>query len=126
MLKVQLKAARALLGYSQDAFAEVSGVSAPTIKRIEAGSGELHASPDVIGKIRRTLDQHGIEIQRDDAEGVIGVRLKMSDLSIEGRQVLFKIKQGIAELSASLELIPKDRRDEELEYALRVLQAKRY
>lgn len=79
MQKAQLKAARALMGWSQDQFAEISGVSAPTIKRIEAGRGVLHASPDVMEKIQKTLLSHGVEMLDMDAAGGYGVRLRASD-----------------------------------------------
>ncbi len=37
----QIKAARALLGWSQEQLAAVSGVSIPTVKRLEAADGPL-------------------------------------------------------------------------------------
>ncbi len=79
MQKAQLKAARALKGWSQEDFAAVSGVSVPTMRRIEAGTGALRASPEVLDKIRKTLEIHGIEIQEPDATGGIGVRLIAAD-----------------------------------------------
>jgi DNA-binding XRE family transcriptional regulator len=47
----QIKAARELLGWSQEAIAESSGVSIPTIKRLEATGGELGGRPETGEKI---------------------------------------------------------------------------
>lgn len=69
----QIKAARALLGWSQDDLAKRSAVSQPTIKRLEAEGGELGGRPETGAKIRRTLEKAGIEFLNG---GAPGVRLK--------------------------------------------------
>jgi transcriptional regulator with XRE-family HTH domain len=66
----QVKAGRALLGWSQDRLADASGVSVPTIKRLEAEGGVLGGRPDTVAKIRQALETAGIEFTNGDAPGV--------------------------------------------------------
>ena len=66
----QIKAARALLGWSQDDLAARSGVSQPTIKRLEAEGGELGGRAETGEKIRRALQKAGIEFINGDGPGV--------------------------------------------------------
>lgn len=56
----QIKAARALLDWSQSDMAAASGVSEPTIKRLEAASGELGGRIDTIDKIVASLEAAGV------------------------------------------------------------------
>lgn len=69
----QIKAARALLGWSQDDLAARCGVSQPTIKRLEAEGGELGGRVETGEKICRALEKAGIEFTNG---GAPGVRLK--------------------------------------------------
>jgi transcriptional regulator with XRE-family HTH domain len=70
----QIKAARELLGWTQDELAEASGVSSPTIARLEAeDDGQLGGRPETGEKIRRALEKAGIEFTNGDG---LGVRLK--------------------------------------------------
>lgn len=73
----EIKAARALLGWSQDDLADHSGVSAPTIGRLEAEGGEIGGRTDTEQKIRRALEKAGIEFLNG---GQPGVRLKKKRL----------------------------------------------
>ena len=66
----QVKAARALLDWSQDRLAEASGVSSPTIGRLEAEDGELGGLAETGEKIRRALEKAGIEFTNGNAPGV--------------------------------------------------------
>ncbi len=66
----QIKAARALLGWSQDDLAKRSGVSEPTIGRLEAQGGELGGRPATGDKLRRALEKAGIEFTNGNAPGV--------------------------------------------------------
>lgn len=78
MLKVsirQVKAARALLGWSQLDLARASGVSEPTIKRLEASDGQLGGRADTGDKILNALEEAGIMIVEDNGGGA-GVRLR--------------------------------------------------
>lgn len=73
MQKSQLRAARAMLGWSQERLAEASGVSLPTIKRLEPGEGPLSTKVDTMDKLQRALEAAGVEFTNG---GQPGVRLK--------------------------------------------------
>ncbi|UCI05210.1 transcriptional regulator [Mesorhizobium sp. B1-1-8] len=70
----QVKAARALLGWSQGDLAEGSAVSEPTIARLEAEDGPLGGRPETGAKIIRALVDAGIEFISENGGG-LGVRL---------------------------------------------------
>jgi transcriptional regulator with XRE-family HTH domain len=65
----QIKAARALLSWSQEDLAACSGVSLPTVRRFEARS-KLRVSEDARLKIEAALVSAGIEFTNDGAPGV--------------------------------------------------------
>ena len=71
----QVKAARALIGWSQADLAARSGVSEPTIARLKSIVGELGGREDTAEKIRLTLEAAGIEFI-DENGGGPGVRLR--------------------------------------------------
>jgi transcriptional regulator with XRE-family HTH domain len=75
MYKSQLRAARALLSWSQERLAEASGVSAPTIKRLEPGEGPLEARVDTMMKLQRALEAAGVVFVVENGDGP-GVRLR--------------------------------------------------
>lgn len=78
----QLRAARALLCIDQRALAELSGLSVPTIQRMEASEAVIRGNVDSLMKLVAALDAAGIELISDGAaspSGGRGVRLK-SDL----------------------------------------------
>jgi transcriptional regulator with XRE-family HTH domain len=75
----QLRAARALLGIDQRALAELSGLSVPTIQRMEASGAVIRGNVDSLMKLVAALDAAGIELISDGAvspSGGRGVRLK--------------------------------------------------
>jgi transcriptional regulator with XRE-family HTH domain len=75
----QMRAARALLGIDQRQLSELSGVSLPTIQRMEASDGVVRGVIDTLTKVVQALDRAGIELIGDHAmsrEGGRGVRLK--------------------------------------------------
>lgn len=75
----QMRAARALLGIDQRQLAEMSGVSVPTIQRMEGSEGNVRGVIDSLTKIVEALDRAGIELIGDNAvsaPGGRGVRLK--------------------------------------------------
>ena len=73
---VQVRAARSLLGISQDELAERASLSVITIKRIEAAGTELKGTAQTMASIQRALESKGIVfIDQDDKQGP-GVRLK--------------------------------------------------
>jgi transcriptional regulator with XRE-family HTH domain len=71
----QIKAARALLGWSQEQLASAAHISVPTIKRLEAQEGPLGGRTDTGDKIEAALEKAGIEFI-DENGGGPGVRLK--------------------------------------------------
>ena len=73
----QLKAARTLIGWSQEELASAAGISLPTIKRLEAADGLLGGRETTAQKIRNALEKAGIEFI-DENGGGRGVRLRQS------------------------------------------------
>ncbi len=75
----QMRAARALLGIDQRRLAELSGLSLPTIQRMEASEDVIRGNVDSLMKLVHALDAAGIALI---GEGVVsvaggrGVRLK--------------------------------------------------
>ena len=77
----QLRAARLLLGIDQRRLAELSGLSVPTIQRMEASETLVRGNVDSLVKLIAAFNDAGIEMI---AEGAVsnsqgrGVRLKNS------------------------------------------------
>jgi transcriptional regulator with XRE-family HTH domain len=75
----QMKAARALLGIEQRVLAEMTGLSLPTIQRMEASDGVVRGNTDSLVKVVEALQVAGIELIAEgmaSADGGRGVRLK--------------------------------------------------
>lgn len=75
----QMRAARALLNIDQRQLAEMSGVSLPTIQRMETSRGPVRGNIDTLVKIVKALDEAGVELISENAYSVStgrGVRLK--------------------------------------------------
>ncbi len=75
----QLRAARALLGIDQRRLAEMSGLSLPTIQRMEASEDVIRGNVDSLMKLVAALDAAGIEligVGGASTSGGRGVRLK--------------------------------------------------
>ena len=76
----QLRAARALLGVDQKRLAELSGLSVPTIQRMEASDGLIRGNVDSLMKLVGALEGAGIDLIAEgagSAAGGRGVRLKI-------------------------------------------------
>lgn len=71
---LQIKMARAALGWSFEEFAKQCEVSARTLRRIESEDGLRNATPANIRLIRETLEAAGVEFIGAPGEGP-GVRL---------------------------------------------------
>ena len=71
----QVKAARALLAWSQDDLSKASGVSVPTIARLEAADGEVGGRAATGDAIRAALEAAGVIFVSENGEGP-GVRLR--------------------------------------------------
>lgn len=75
----QMRAARALLGMDQRVLAELSGVSLPTIQRMEASQGVVRGVIDSLMKVMGALEAAGVEFINEGATstgGGRGVRLR--------------------------------------------------
>jgi transcriptional regulator with XRE-family HTH domain len=75
----QLRAARALARLDQRRLAELSGLSVPTIQRMEASGGVIRGNVDSLMKLIGALDAAGVALIGDgaaSASGGRGVRLK--------------------------------------------------
>ncbi len=75
----QMRAARALLTMDQRDLAERTGLSLPTIQRMEASEGVIRGNVDSLMKLIAGLEAAGIELIGEGAissEGGRGVRLK--------------------------------------------------
>lgn len=75
----QMRAARALLGIDQRELARESGLSLPTIQRMEGSGGVVRGNVDSLMKLVDALSAAGIELIGDGAtsqNGGRGVRLK--------------------------------------------------
>lgn len=71
----QVKAARSLLAWSQADLASHSGISEPTIKRLEAIDGDLGGRSGTGEKIVEALEAAGVEFIPENGGGA-GVRLR--------------------------------------------------
>jgi transcriptional regulator with XRE-family HTH domain len=74
----QMRAARALLGIDQRRLAALSGLSLPTIQRMEASDGVVRGNVDSLMKLVTALHDAGIELINEGAASTAtgrGVRL---------------------------------------------------
>jgi transcriptional regulator with XRE-family HTH domain len=75
----QMRAARALLGIDQRQLAQRSGLSLPTIQRMESSDGVVRCNVDSLMKLVEALAAAGIELIGEGAashNGGRGVRLR--------------------------------------------------
>jgi predicted transcriptional regulator len=71
-----MRAARALLNWSQAKLARASGVSLPTIKRLEVMSGTISANTMTVEAIRKAIVDAGVDLIEEDVGGGAGARLR--------------------------------------------------
>ena len=72
MTSAQIRAARALLGWSQTELAKAAGLSRPTIDRAERTGA---VSDDALATMRKAMEKAGVIFQDENGEGP-GVRLR--------------------------------------------------
>lgn len=72
----QIRAARALLGWSQPRLVAASGVSLPTIVRMESAVGPGRSAAANVEAVRQALSDAGVMFLSADEVGGPGVRLK--------------------------------------------------
>src|SRR3954463_14691036 len=81
----QMRAARALLGIDQRQLAELSGVSLPTIQRMEASEGNVRGVVDTLTKVVEAFDAAGVELIGENTASTgngRGVRFRSSKARI--------------------------------------------
>jgi transcriptional regulator with XRE-family HTH domain len=75
----QLRAARALAGMDQKDLAAASGLSLPTIQRMEASEGVIRGNVDSLMKLIAAIEAAGVELINEgavSAKGGRGIRLR--------------------------------------------------
>jgi transcriptional regulator with XRE-family HTH domain len=75
MTGAQLRAARALLGWTAQQLADASGVGVATIRRTEGADGTVRMITANVAAIERALEAAGVELIKPNGGGV-GVRLR--------------------------------------------------
>ncbi len=73
---IQIKAARNLLGLSQEELARRADLSVVTVKRLEAAGTEIRGSAQTTARIQKALEACGIIFIEQDREHGPGVRLR--------------------------------------------------
>lgn len=58
----QIRAARALLGIDQRELARLSGLSVPTVQRMEACEGSVRVVVDSLEKVMKAISAAGVEL----------------------------------------------------------------
>jgi transcriptional regulator with XRE-family HTH domain len=71
----QIRAARALLGWSQDKLARIAGIGLTTLQRVEQNEGLVKGNFSTVLKIQNALEEAGI-IFTDNEPGQIGVHVR--------------------------------------------------
>jgi len=66
----QIKAGRCLVGWQQFQLAVAAGVGIATIRRIERMTGGINAQFETVEKIRRALEEAGVEFIGEPKPGV--------------------------------------------------------
>jgi transcriptional regulator with XRE-family HTH domain len=74
----QLRAARALLDWTQPKLAEVAKLSVPTVRRMESARGPSASTVANVEAVRRALEAGGVVFldPQETKDGGAGVRLK--------------------------------------------------
>jgi len=65
-----IRAARALLGWSQGELSKKSRVALRTVRRMEGFDGPVGARTDTLGKVVAVLERSGVEFLDDNKPGV--------------------------------------------------------
>lgn len=101
-----MRAARALLGIDQRQLAELSGVSQPTIQRMEASEGNVRGVVETLMKVVGAFERAGVELIHENAHSLgagRGVRLKqIAGLARQKHQRDSVADRSRSEISAEL------------------------
>lgn len=71
----QIRAARAIIGLSQQELADRSGVGLATIKRIEAARHKIAGNATTLVRIQKALEAQGVRFLESDGSAGPGIRL---------------------------------------------------
>ena len=78
ILADEIRAGRALLGWSQLQLAQAASLGVATVRRLEAAGNEIRGSAETVWKIQKALEAGGVEFIPEEAGRGPGVRLKQS------------------------------------------------
>ena len=78
ILADEIRAGRALLGWSQLQLAQAASLGVATVRRLEAAGNEIRGSAETVWKIQKALEAAGVEFIPEEAGRGPGVRLKQS------------------------------------------------
>ena len=70
MFGQQIRAARALVGWEQKQLASAASISVETVSRLERTLGPVSAYTGTIDRVRKVLEDAGVEFTNDDEPGV--------------------------------------------------------
>jgi transcriptional regulator with XRE-family HTH domain len=73
---LQIRAARALLGWSQQRLADEAGVSAITVKRLEASDDTFQARFETVMKVKEAVEAGGVVFRAGENGLIHGVSLR--------------------------------------------------
>ena len=76
---LQIRAARALLGWSQSKLADEAGLSVITITRLEASDEQFQARFDTVMKVKDAVERAGVVFQVMPDGLIHGVSLRRRD-----------------------------------------------
>ncbi|MFC0339785.1 helix-turn-helix domain-containing protein [Paracoccus niistensis] len=75
----QIRAARALAGMTAQELADASGVSYPTVQRLDATRGPVSGRHDTVAALIRALEARGVQfLEEGQVSSGAGVALKAS------------------------------------------------
>lgn len=79
LTSAQIRAARALLDWTQPKLAEVAKLSVPTVRRMEGPRGPSASTEANVEAVRRALEAGGVVFlgPEESKDGGAGVRLKL-------------------------------------------------
>ena len=76
IFSAEIRAGRALLGWSQLDLASAASVGVATIRRLEASGTTIRGSVETVWKIQKALEAAGVEFIPEEAGRGPGVRLR--------------------------------------------------
>jgi transcriptional regulator with XRE-family HTH domain len=74
----EIRAGRALLGWSQLDLAQAASVGVATVRRLESAETQIRGSVETVWKIQKALEAAGIEFIPEEAGRGPGVRLRQA------------------------------------------------